>query len=395
MEPTPDIQSEKQPKPVCPNCGEKMSRKGQFCSSCGQKRFDGRIRMRDLLSKFLHNITHLDGKFVRMAWQLLIPGKVTVSYFQGKIKRYPHPVQFFFVVMFFFLFLLNKTFDSGKGQVSSRSGANIHIKMDEKQEDNDESSRADAGDFFKTLERQALVREFQASYANLPPELRTPAVHAAFDSSASRLSSNYRLLLRDIQEELDSAGEKSIRADLLLDTIPIGLVNKEYRFAINDLLRLSPDDLLDAYGIHAWQERVMVKQGIKSIKEPKGLLHAYLGSLTWTILALVALMSVFLALFYRRQRRYYVEHFIFLLHQHSGAFLLITLALLCNLWIDMAWVWLLVFGWIGLSLLIAMKNFYGENWFKTVLKWTTYCLLYVLNFGGLFFIGMLIVFFIF
>ena len=49
-------------------------------------------------------------------------------------------------------------------------------------------------DFFKTLERQALVREFQASYANLPPELRTPAVHAAFDSSASRLSNNAKRL---------------------------------------------------------------------------------------------------------------------------------------------------------------------------------------------------------
>lgn len=394
MEPNPDIQTEEQPKPVCSNCGEKMTRKGHFCPHCGQKKFDGRIRMRDLLSKFLHNITHLDGKFVRMAWQLLVPGRVTMAYFQGKIKRYPHPVQFFFVVMFFFLFLLNKTLDSGQKRISSRTGASIHIQMDGNKEAGEES-RIGAEDFFKTLERQALVREFQASYTDLPAALQTPAVRAAFDSSASHMSANYRLLLSDIQEELDSAGEKSVRADLLLDTIPIGLVNKEYRFAITDLLRLSPDELLDQYGITNWKDRIMVKQGIKSIKEPKGLLHAYLGSLTWTILALVALMSVILALLYRRQRRYYVEHFIFLLHQHSGAFLLLTLVLLGSLWVDMRWAWLLMFAWIGLSLLIAMKNFYGESWVKTLLKWTAYSLLYLISFGCLFFFGLLIVFFVF
>ncbi|MFN8301578.1 MAG: DUF3667 domain-containing protein [Saprospiraceae bacterium] len=394
MEPNPDIQTEEQPKPVCSNCGEKMTRKGHFCPHCGQKKFDGRIRMRDLLSKFLHNITHLDGKFVRMAWQLLVPGRVTMAYFQGKIKRYPHPVQFFFVVMFFFLFLLNKTLDSGQKRISSRTGASIHIQMDGNKEAGEES-RIGAEDFFKTLERQALVREFQASYTDLPAALQTPAVRAAFDSSALHMSANYRLLLSDIQEELDSAGEKSVRADLLLDTIPIGLVNKEYRFAITDLLRLSPDELLDQYGITNWKDRIMVKQGIKSIKEPKGLLHAYLGSLTWTILALVALMSVILALLYRRQRRYYVEHFIFLLHQHSGAFLLLTLVLLGSLWVDMRWAWLLMFAWIGLSLLIAMKNFYGESWVKTLLKWTAYSLLYLISFGCLFFFGLLIVFFVF
>lgn len=394
MEPVTDPGAEEIPKPVCPNCESKMTRKGQFCPHCGQKRFDGRIRLRDILSKFLHSITHLDGKFVRMAWQLLIPGKVTVAYFQGKIKRYPHPVQFFFVVMFFFLLLTTKSLDSEDNQVSSRTGSNVHIKVSEQKEQEDQK-RVNADDFFKTLERQAIIREFQTSFADLPDSLQTPVVRSAFDSSAAQLGSEYRLLLQDIQEELNSAGEKSLRADLLLDTIPIGLVNKEYRFAITDLLNLSPDELLDQYGIMAWQERLMVKQGIKSIKDPKGLLHAYIGSLTWTILALIALMSVVLALLYRRQRRYYVEHFIFLLHQHSGALMLMTLVLLGNLWIDMTFVWILTFGWIGLSLLFALKAFYGNNWGKTIVKWLGYCLLYLINFGWLFFVGLLVVFFVF
>lgn len=394
MEPSTDTAPEELPKPLCPNCGGKMTRKGQFCPHCGQKRFDGRIRLRDLLSKFLHSITHLDGKFVRMAWQLLIPGKVTVAYFQGKIKRFPHPVQFFFVVMFFFLLLLTKSLDSEDKQVSSRTGSNIHVKVSEEKEQ-DEQKGGNAGDFFKTIERQALVREFQTSYSNLPDSLQTPAVRAAFDSSAARLSSNYRLLLQDIQEELDSAGEKSLRADLLLDTIPIGLVNKEYRFAITDLIEKTPEELLDQYGIMDWKERLMVKQGIKSIKDPKGLLHAYIGSLTWAILALIALMSLVLALLYRKQRRYYVEHFVFLLHQHSGALLLMTLVLLGNLWIDMTIVWALTFVWIGASLLVAMKAFYGERWGKTSVKWLLYCLLYLINFGWLFFVGLLVVFFVF
>jgi len=42
-----------------------------------------------------------------------------------------------------------------------------------------------------------------------------------------------------------------------------------------------------------------------------------------------------------------------------------------------------------------MKNFYGESWVKTLLKWTAYSLLYLISFGCLFFFGLLIVFFVF
>jgi hypothetical protein len=72
---------------------------------------------------------------------------------------------------------------------------------------------------------------------------------------------------------------------------------------------------------------VCLNKGIKSHKTPDALGHAYVGSLTWTILALIAIMSGFLALLYRSQRRYYVEHFIFLLHFHTGTMLLLLLLL--------------------------------------------------------------------
>ncbi len=114
----------KRPRRHCKNCGEKLSKRGNFCPSCSQRDFDGRVRMRDLLAKFFSNITHLDNKFVKMCWQLFIPARVTIEYFQGKIKRYPHPVQFFFIVMFFFLLVFSQKLD---GTALNLLGGSINV----------------------------------------------------------------------------------------------------------------------------------------------------------------------------------------------------------------------------------------------------------------------------
>ncbi len=391
MEPTTETSTEEQPKPICPNCGGKMTRKGHFCPNCGQHRFDGRIRLRHLLAKFLHGLTHLDGKFIRMAWQLLVPGRVTVEYFRGRIKRYPHPVQFFFVVMFFFLFVFNKVFVADKLHVNSTTGSSFQVSRDTLKETPKTKKREDT-DFFQALQRYVMIREFRQSYDSLPERLRTTATQAAFDSSEQILGRDLNMISDAIRVEMDSGNHASRHP---LDSIPLSFVNRKFTIATSDLVHYQPDEVVELYHITNWQDRILVKQGIKSVRDPRGLLHAYLGSLTWTILVLMALMSGVLALLYWRQRRYYVEHFIFLLHQHSGTFLLLTLGLALDHFVHLGASWLLLFGWLGIALLIAMKRFYGQGWAKTTVKWMIYSFIYLFSFILLFFFGLLLVFVIF
>lgn len=383
--------AETPPRPVCTNCGKKMSRKGNFCPHCGQRRFDGRVRLRDLIGKFLHGITHLDNRLIRTGALLLAPGRVTQQYFQGRIKRFAHPVQFFFVVMFFFLLLFGKVFESDKMQVKNSSGATLNFRIDSVERRETVGEEGDS-DLLESLRRRVVIEEFRRSVDSLPPALRTPAVRAAYDSSAAILDGDYRSRMQALNNLMDSTDFEGPNP---LDSIKLGFFGRSYTLANTDLVRLSPEALAEAYHVDDWRDRILLEQGIKSVKAPRELLHAYLGSLTWSILALMAVMSGVLALLYARQRRYYVEHFIFLLHQHSAAFLLLTLGLLIEKFYPLGALWLLVLVWMGIALLLAMKRFYRQGWIITAFKWMVYSFLYLLLFIIFFIAGLLVVFIVF
>lgn len=379
-------------KPRCLNCGEKMPRKATFCPHCGQRNNQGKVSMKELLRRFWSNFSHLDGKFIKMCWQLLVPGKVTMEYFAGRQKRYPHPVQFFFVIMFFFLLLFSRI--AGRGTGINLTGNNREFTIGGKTVESDgEEVKINNINFFESIERYVLGRELRSAFDSLPVAWRTPTTRLAIDSAVTLVNGPWEREVTLVQ----SLGQDSM-GNNMIDTIPLNFVDRQVKISINDLVHLTPDQIIEQYGITNWRDRILVQQGIKSLKDTQSLMRTYTGSFGWTVLILIALMSAVLYLLYIRRRRYYVEHFVFLMHQNSGAFLLLTVGLLIErLGIaDLeAPVWILLIGWIAVALLIAMKRFYRQSWPKTVVKWMIYCMLYGLGFCLLFIISLLTVFLIF
>lgn len=377
-------------RPRCKNCGEKLSKRGKFCPSCGQRDFDGRVRMRDLLSKFFSNITHLDNKFVKMSWQLLIPARVTIEYFQGKIKRYPHPVQFFFIVMFFFLLMFRKQFD---GVAMNLFGGSINIGSEATFSSGNPPVTVSKSNLFEALQRCMVAREYRSAFDSLPPEWQTVQTRLALDSmhriASQPWETSTTLLLNALND--DGSG-----APTNLDSVSLNFGTVQVRISTRDFVGLEPDSIIRKYGFNHWLQKIIVKQGIKTIKDQKGLINRYIGSFGWSVLVLIALMSLILWLLYYRQGRLYVEHFIFLMHQQSGAFLFLTLALVIGEYIHpLEWAWLLVLGWLAISPLLAMRRFYGQSWPWTLFKWLIYLLTYMLGLTSLFITSMLVVFLIF
>ncbi len=384
------VENEAPQKPLCLNCGEKMPRKATFCPHCGQRNNKGMVSMKELLRRFWSNFSHLDSKFVKMCWQLLIPGKVTTEYFAGRQKRYPHPVQFFFVVMFFFLLLFSKSIgNSNKGGVhlSSKSGG-FNISSAQK----DPDLKMNNLDFYESLEHYVRGKEFRHAYDSLPAAWKTPTTRLAIDSVISRVNGPWERKIASVQAlTADSTNTGG------LDTLPFNFVNRQILIGTDDLINLTPEEIIERYHLEAWQDRIMITQGIKSIKDSQSLMRAYTGNFGWTVLILIALMALILYLLYIRRKRYYVEHFVFLMHQNSGAFLLLTFGLLAKqLGLDMGvGSWMFLIGWITIALLFAMKRFYGQTWPKTVAKWVIYCFLYGFNFVLIFIVSLLTVFLIF
>ena len=184
MEHSDESQVEKPPKLRCKNCGEKLSRSGSFCPHCGQKDFDGRVRMHDLLSKFFSNLTHLDGKFVKMCWHLLIPAKVTTEYFNGRIKRYPHPVQFFFIVMFFFLLLFTGKFDGARLD-STNGNFSLQVGGADSTMNRELARILSEKGLMEVLSEYESTKKYLTNIDSLPASWQTPEVRQMIESKLS------------------------------------------------------------------------------------------------------------------------------------------------------------------------------------------------------------------
>lgn len=348
--------------------------------------------MRDLLGKFIFSLTHLDNKFVSMCWQLLVPARVSIHYFQGKIKRYPHPVQFFFIVMFFFLLMFSKQF--GGAQLESTGGNfNLKVGTSEPIKNTELQAHLKKRGLWGILEQYDAANQYRNAFNVLPEEWQTPIIQQALDSvnrHVNGIGEGVAKLILELDSQ-DTTGEKRSR-----DSLSLSSGFKNTKIAVYDLVHLSPDEIIERYGFETWDEQVTVKQGIKSLKNPQALVRQYIGSFGWAVLVLITIMAFVLRLLYWKQRRYYVEHFIFLMHQQSGAFLLLTLAFVIHEYLfQLDWFWVVIFAWIGISLLLAMKRFYGERWGWTTAKWLFYCALYLVGLIVLFSATLLVVFVIF
>lgn len=337
--------------------------------------------MSTMVRKLWDNTFHLEGKFLRTCWQLFIPGKVTTEFFKGKQDRYPHPLRMFAIVMFFFLFMVNLTL---KNRNSASSGRLLSMTTRANTEIGDTIVEEKHLSTYERMKYEVMFNDLRADYKKLPSSWQSETSHKAVDSLLRRLCEKQGI---EYVGPLDSLETDNDTSNLVL------FGSRRISVATQDLVRYEPEELIHRYQIHDWLMQLLVRQTIKSFKSPDAFVHAYTGSLTWTILALVALMSGILGLLYWRQKRYYVEHFIFLLHFHTGVMLAILLALLgiqLGFWGNSIYLWLMLGG--SGFIYAALYRYYGQTWGKTLGKWLLFGILYYLCFFLLFTLGTIAVF---
>ncbi|HNM23815.1 MAG TPA: DUF3667 domain-containing protein [Saprospiraceae bacterium] len=358
----------------CRNCHYPLAYKARFCAHCGQKDTDGRVRVGDLLQQLFFRVFKMESKYFLILWHLFIPGKVSIAYFQGKQKRYPPPVQFFFVVMVFFLFTLSKLISPENIMVNAKEGG---IMVGEDQDSiYQRITLSSAVRRLHEEERQYLsLRSLRQRYDAFPDSLRSAATDEAIDSLLN---------------------PKAYGFSASVDTITLPMRGRELKIAASELYTLEPDSLLSKYQITNWRSRFLVRQELKFYTDPIQLARSFIGNLTWTFFVLIALMAGVLRLLYWRQHRFYVEHFVFLLHQHTANFLILAL----GIWMEIAgwanwWWWTLVSSWMITANWRALRLFYGESVFWTTFKFVLFSFAYLIFFFLLFVLGLVVVFLIF
>lgn len=115
--------------------------------------------------------------------------------------------------------------------------------------------------------------------------------------------------------------------------------------------------------------------------------NAFVASLPRAMFLFLPLIAAGMLLLYWRPRRWYVEHLVFFLHNHSAAFLVGSAVMLVQL-AARAWPALsqvasftvaAMFCWLAVYLFLAMRRFYGQGRRRTFAKLLVISLFYALS----------------
>jgi hypothetical protein len=318
--PAPVVTPPEPPKPqtlVCANCHSDLA--GEYCAACGQRHEPHIHTVAHFAGEAFESISHADSRLWRTLWYLFSrPGFLTKEFFAGRRVAYLPPFRLYLVlsVMVFLFLSLSSDDPSVANQPLVRGSA--------------EAAQAEQGanEAKKALEEAGLP-------SNIVPDV--PVVDA---------------------KDAAAAEEKGFK----VQSKPLD----EFCSAFDE-----PEK-----GGAGASERRNVRIFCDKVRNDAGELFTALGhNLPRAMFLFLPLLAGIMKLMYWRPRRYYVEHLLFLVHNHAFVFLTVILFVLLDLVLgrligDYLWP-LYVAGSLYMVWYIfrAMRNMYGQHGGLTFIKY--------------------------
>ena len=322
----------------CLNCGTALE--GPFCYYCGQPDKNFMRFFPALLREFMEDFLELDSRFTRTMKPLLfLPGKLTRDYLDGKRFRYTPPLRLYiFSSMVFFIL------------AAMLAGDAITI---------DVSGLADNG---------------------IGPVLSTDA------ADPEKLEKNRQALDQvdpGLAKELDLANEAVGDDDV------ININGEPWDKETNPLIiPLMPEFVND------WVNDEIEESPLKGKEiedNPNLIIDKVFDVLPVTMFVLLPLVALLFKFWYLFARKYYIEHLILALHNHSFVFVIFLLSMLSDSfagWLEpsetgpvtttVSWISTALLAWIPVYFLLSLKRVYRQGWTMTLAKFFIISLSYLI-----------------
>jgi hypothetical protein len=339
--------------PACLNCGTPLQ--GPFCYYCGQPDRNFLRFFPALLRELLEDVLEFDSRFMRTMKPLLFkPGRLTRDYLEGRRFRYTPPLR---------LYLFSSIAFFVVAAVLSTNAIELSIDRD----------RDGAPVVTMRGDDEARVQKAREALEELPPEIR------------EQLQIDPDELLAQPPPEQDQEKAWFKVSDIQLngqpwdrETNPVDIrwlpdwVNRR----LNDEIEKSPDKAREIN------------------RNPNLIVEQVFDILPATMFILLPAVALLFKFWYLFARRYYIEHLIFALHNHS--FLFVSLLLILGLsllagWLETSgallaaqaasWLLIAISVWIPLYLLISLRHVYRQNWFLTLFKFGVIGISYITLLG--------------
>ncbi len=354
---------------------------GPYCQHCGQENIVPKESFWGLLTHFVYDITHFDGKFFATIKLLLgRPGFLSLEYLKGRRMSYLHPIRMYvftsalFFVVFFMLY-------NAKNMLRS-----------------------------ERVRQQTEMQEIKGAILNLEeslPKLTDSLTQVTATRALQGLKKDSLLLSRKMAENsaAEKAGQKEENenpADSLSQT---GKVTRHY--TPSSLGDLASDTTMLRGGVGSysfrsvlaytrvqaelppakrdgWIERNAkvlliraVQDGMQSGKMEymKGFIDQLLHSVPKMLFVSLPLFALFLKLLYVRHRQlYYADHAIYTIHLYCATFIfLLGWFALARLNDTLHWTFISFIQAVTMILVYfyqykSMRVFYGQSRLKTIAK---------------------------
>ena len=330
----------------CLNCGAAIH--GRYCAICGQENTEPKETFWHLLTHFINDITHFDGKFFStLTFLLFKPGFLSGEYLKGRRASYLHPIRMYvFTSAFFFLifFSLQKEEDL--------------IKITEKQ--------PTAAEVMRNLEKKKVGLK-ETLQDSMPDLVKVPILKAI-----ALTDSNMAVLKKDTTAKdqmtnsddfLSWGDDKKYRTVQDYDSIQKKLPSLQKNNFIERRIRIQKIHLFQKY--HEDSKKIM-----EAIMEK--FKHLFPQMLFFSLPLFAFILQV---LYVRNKNLYYVNHIVFTIHLYCGTFILILIGisfenLFSTFHVKLA-------SWVnGLFVLTgfifwykSIRNFYQQKRAKTVFKY--------------------------
>jgi hypothetical protein len=322
---------------VCANCHAALA--GEYCATCGQRHEPHVHTVAHFASEALESVSHADSRLWRTLWYLLArPGFLTREFFAGRRVRYLPPFRLYLVISLVFFLV-----------VGLPEGVAVDIDDD------------------PTAERVESMNEAAAAL----DKVKGP-VSAELKQAAARIRA---------QAEREKAALKAEEADGD-DAAPASVVEPKVGLQDQNAMTEFCDEFKNPDRT-ANENYAKLHKACAKISEDGGkeLARTVAHNIPRAMFVFLPLLALAMKPLYWRPKRYYVEHLLFLVHNHAFVFLVLTILTLLELipvvgshlglvkfaaWLYMIW-----------YLFRGMRNYYGQGRWLTFAKYLQIGLSYI------------------
>lgn len=343
----------------CLNCGAEVL--GHYCQNCGQQNILVHQSFWQLVTHFIYDVFHFDGKFFdTLRYLLFKPGFVPKEYVRGRRLSYLDPIRMYLFTsaLFFLVFFSMKDADKG------------FINM------------GDANNPLNAEERAEAIVDIKKDLAKKPNDTTLLQLLNRLEDTTQVVREQELYLVDD-------------NTTFVGNGIPGVKTLQQY----DSLQKAAPENKKDGWLEQLFARRMLVLNAKYGAQPKEGVQHfasLFIHKLPYLLFASLPFFALILKLLYvRRKPFYYSDHAVFTLYHYILSFILLLLTILFAKLSNWTHVKLfqnlnafLFIGWT-VYLYIAMKRFYGQDHFKTFSKFL------LLNLLGIIVVLLLFLIFVF